>query len=148
MTDEHTQSWADAPVPIRHKLSALWASVMFCFLYADFFGLFQRGRVLEMNDGIIGPLGAATPEILLAVSAMMAIPSTMVCLSLLLPPAPSRWANIVFGLLYTAIMILTSFDAAPFYVFFAAVETAILLTVVLMAWRWPRALTITSETQP
>jgi Family of unknown function (DUF6326) len=148
LTDEQTHSWAGAPVAIRHKLSALWASVMFCFLYADFFGLFQSGRVMEMNDGIIGPLGTATPEILLAVSAMMTIPSTMVCLSLLLPPAPDRWANIVFGLLYTAIMIMTSLDAAPFYVFFAAIEIAMLLAIVVLAWRWPRATAITSETQP
>jgi hypothetical protein len=130
---------ADTSVPLRHKLSTLWASVMFCFLYADFFGLFQRGRVMEMNDGIIGPLGAATPEILLAVSAMMAIPSTMVCLSLLLPPTLCRWTNIVFGLIYIAIMILTSLDAAPFYIFFAIIEIAMLLAIVALAWRWPRA---------
>jgi Family of unknown function (DUF6326) len=129
----------DSPVPIRQKLSALWASVMFCFLYADFLGLFQRGRVMEMNDGIIGPLGAATPEILLAVSAMMAIPSTMVCLSLLLPPTICRWTNIVFGLIYIAIMILTSLDAAPFYIFFAIIEIAMLFAIVVLSWRWPRA---------
>jgi hypothetical protein len=129
----------DTPVPIRHKLSTLWASVMFCFLYADFFGLFQRGRVMEMNDGIIGPLGVATPGILLAVSVMMAIPSTMVCLSLLLPSTLCRWASIVFGLIYTAIMILTSLDAALFYIFFAVVEIAMLLAIIVQSWRWPRA---------
>jgi Family of unknown function (DUF6326) len=139
MNDGEKSGLSDAPVTIRQKLSALWASVMFCFLYADFFGLFQRGRVKEMNDGIIGPLGAATPEILLGVSAMMAIPSTMVCLSLLLPRTLCRWASIIFGLLYIAIMILTSLDAAPFYVFFAIVEITMLLAIVVMAWRWPRA---------
>jgi Family of unknown function (DUF6326) len=139
MNDREKTSLTDVPTPIRQKLSVLWASVMFCFLYADFFGLFQRGRVMEMNEGLIGPLGAATPEILLAVSAMMAIPSTMVCLSLLLPPMLCRWANIVFGLLYIGIMILTSLDAAPFYIFFAAVEIAMMLAIVVMAMRWPRA---------
>jgi Family of unknown function (DUF6326) len=139
MNDREKASLADAPIPIRQKLSALWASVMFCFLYADFFGLFQRGRVMKMNDGMIGPLGTATPEILLAVSVMMAIPSTMVCLSLLLPSALCRWANIVFGSLYIGIMILTSLDAPPFYIFFAVVEITMMLAIVVMSWRWPRA---------
>lgn len=127
----------DLPVPIRLKLSALWASVMFCFLYADFFGLFMPGRILTMNAGIIGPLGAATPAILVGVSVMMAIPSAMVALSQLLPPTLCRWANIVFGLIYTAIMVLTAIGAPPFYLFFAAVEITMLLTAVYLAIKWP-----------
>jgi len=128
----------DARVPIRFRLSALWASVMFCFIYADFFGLFMPGRIMTMNAGMIGPLGAATPPILLAVSVMMAIPSTMVALSLLLPPALCRWANIVFALLNIAIMVLTSLGAPPFYVFFAAVEIAMMLAIIFHAAKWPR----------
>jgi hypothetical protein len=34
---------ADAPVPVRLKLSALWASVMFCYVYGDYFDLFRPG---------------------------------------------------------------------------------------------------------
>lgn len=131
----------DVRVPTKLKLSALWASVMFCFLYADFFGLFMPGRLMKMNAGIIGPLGPATPEILIGVSVMMAIPSAMVCLSLLLPPAASRWSNIVIGLIYTAIMVLTSMGAPPFYVVFAVIEIAMLLTIVYLATKWPRIAT-------
>ncbi len=131
-----TTIFEDVPVPIRLKLSALWASVMFCFIYADFFGLFVPGRLMAMNAGLMKPLGAATPTVLLTVSAMIAIPSALVALSLLLPVALSRWANIVFGLLYTAIMVLTSMGAPPFYILFATVEIAMLLTLVVLAAKW------------
>ncbi len=128
----------DSPVPVRLKLSALWASVMLCFIYADFFGLFLPGRLMTMNDGIMKPLGAATSAILVAVSVMMAIPSAMVALSLLLPLGPCRWANIAFGVVYTAIMVLTSVGAPPFYIVFAAVEIPMLLAAVYLAATWPK----------
>ena len=54
----------DSPVPIRLKLSALWTTVMLCFIYADFFGLFLPGRLLAMNAGIMKPLGPATSVVL------------------------------------------------------------------------------------
>ena len=75
----------DKPVSERFVLSGLWASTMFCYIYADFFGLFRRGRMASMNEGMILPLGEATPTVLLAVSVMMAIPSLMVALTLILP---------------------------------------------------------------
>jgi Family of unknown function (DUF6326) len=125
-------------VPTELKLSALWASVMFCFVYGDYFGLYVPDKVMEMNAGTIGPLGTATPAVLLGVSAMMAIPSVMVALSLLLPPVLCRWASIIFALVYTAIMVLTSLDAPPFYIFFAAIEIAMLLAIVFFAAKWPR----------
>lgn len=128
----------DYKAPAKLKLSALWASTMFCYVYGDFFGLFRPGRVMAMNAGNIGPLGEATPGVLIGVSLMMAIPALMVFLSLALPPFLCRWLNIALGLAYSAIMLLTMQGAQPFYLVLGGIEVALTLGVVWVAATWPR----------
>jgi hypothetical protein len=128
----------DYRVPVKLKLSALWAALMFCYIYADFFGLFRPGQLADMNQGIINPLGPSTPYILLGVSIMMAVPSVMVFAPLVLRPAINRWTNMVLGIVYGAIIILTMIDAPLFYLFFGAVEVALSSCIVWYGWTWPR----------
>jgi hypothetical protein len=125
--------------PAKLKLAALWASTMFCYIYGDYFGLYVRGTVADIDRGIMGPLGQATPGILVGVSAMMAIPSLMVALSLLLPAVASKWANVVLGIAYTAIMAMSLPGSEPFYLMLGVVEMALTLSIAIVALRWPRA---------
>ncbi len=127
----------DTPVHVRIKLSALWASVMFCYVYGDFFGLFKPGKLAAMLAGNT-PLGETTQGILLSFAVVMAIPSAMVFLSLVLPPTFARWANIAFGLIYTAIMLLAMRGAWSFYLFLGIVEMALTLLIAWYAWTWPK----------
>src|SRR5262245_42853370 len=80
----------DIRIHVRIKIAALWASVMFCYIYADYFGLYVPGRLQGMLQGRMGPLGTTTQGVLLATSLVMAIPSVMIFLTLALPPRPSR----------------------------------------------------------
>ena len=128
----------DSNIPVRFKLSALWASVTFCYLYGDYFGLHKPGALQAMLDGIMGPLGPTTQGVLLGTSIMMAIPSVMVFLSLALKASASRWLNIVFGLIFTAIMLITMPGAWYFYVFLGIVEVVLTVLIVWYAWTWPR----------
>lgn len=125
--------------PLTVKLAGLWASLMFCYIYADFFGLFRPGALADMNRGIIHPLGAATPLVLLGTSVMMVVPSLMVFLALVMRPALNRWANVVLGFVYAAIIALTMIGAPLYYLFFGSVEILLSLLIVRYAWRWPRA---------
>lgn len=137
MTDRTTLS--DTPVPIRLKLAGLWASIMFCYIYADYFQLFRKGHIEEMNQGLMQPMGEATQGVLLGVSVMMSIPSLLIALSLLLPAPLARWSNVLFGLVFTGIMALTNVGGAPwFYQYFSVLEMAMTLYVAWLAWRWPR----------
>src|SRR5262245_52158245 len=68
---------ADIPVHVRLKLSALWASVMFCYVYGDFFGLFRPGKLAAMLAGQT-PIGPTTQGMLLGFAVLMAVPSAMV----------------------------------------------------------------------
>src|SRR5205085_3303752 len=127
----------DIKVDVKIKLAALWASVMFCYIYADYFGLYVPGTLQQMLKGRIEPLGPATQGVLLGTSAMMAIPSVMIFLSVALRPTLNRWLNIVFGVLYTIIILLTMWSWA-FYIFFGVIEITLTGLVVWYAWNWPR----------
>jgi hypothetical protein len=127
----------DFKVHTKIKLAALWASVMFCYIYADYFGLFSPGQLATMNRGVIPPLGQSTDGVMVFVSAMMAIPSLMIFLSVVLPAWPNRLLNMVCGVLYTAIISITMWTSAHF-IFYGVIEIALTLLAVFYAWTWPR----------
>lgn len=127
----------DYRVHTKIKLGALWASVMFCYIYADYFGLFLPGQLATMNQGLIPPLGRSTDGVMIFVSAMMTVPSLMIFLSVALPARPNRILNIVCGALYTGIIGLTMWSSAHF-IFYGVIEIALTLLVVFYAWTWPR----------
>ena len=122
---------------MKLALSLSWASLMFLFLYNDYFSMFTPGTLEMMAAGQMGPLGPATDAVLIAVSVLMAIPASMVCLSVALPAALNRWMNVTLGLVYAVIQVLTLFGSPPFYQGVVLVEIALLLTIVWRAYRWP-----------
>ena len=63
------------------------------YIYNDYFFMYTPGAIREMSSGIMGPLGPATPAIMVGVSLLMAIPALMIALSVALKPAVSRWSN-------------------------------------------------------
>jgi hypothetical protein len=128
----------DVPVPVKIKLSALWASLMFCYIYGDYFGLYVPGALQHMLDGKMGPLGPTTQGVLVGTTAMMVIPSLMVFLSVALKAGINRWLNIVLGLVYAAIIAITMSGAWDFYVYLGVVEMGLSLLTVWIAWNWPR----------
>ncbi|MEL6194298.1 MAG: DUF6326 family protein [Bacteroidota bacterium] len=134
------KSLDNPPINIRLKLAALWTSVMFCYIYGDYFELYAPGKVEDLMNGI-GMLD--TPMKLFAASVMLAIPALMISLSIFLKPAISRWLNIIFGVFFTAIMLLIAAGSLTpwytFYVFLALVESVLTATIVWQAWNWPRA---------
>ncbi len=76
-----------APTPL--KLAALWASLMFCYVYGDYLGLYVPGKLTEVAAGRMS-FGALTPGKLTLVAIMMAVPGLMIARSLLLSPELSR----------------------------------------------------------
>ena len=128
----------DYRAPTKVKLAALWTSTMFCYAYGDYFGLYVTGTLADMNRGNIGPLGRATPGVLIGVSIMMAVPSLMVALSLLLPARICKWACVILGIAYTGIMAISLPGSAPFYQIFGAIEIVLTLAIAVVALRWPQ----------
>lgn len=128
----------DVRIHARFKLAALWTSLMFCYVYGDYFGLYVPGKLEGMLHGSMGPLGTVTQGVLVGTALMLAVPGLMVALCLVLPARACRWANIVLGLAYTAIMAMTMPGAWTFYQLLGAIEIALTVAVAIVAWRWPR----------
>ena len=131
----------DLKVPVRLKLAGLWTSLMFLYIYVDYFGLYQPGNLQDMLKGNIGPLGPTTQGVLLGTSLLMAVPSLMIFLSLVMRPMLSRVLNILLGLVYAIIMLVTMPGAWTFYLVMGTIEIALSLLIVWHAWKWPRLAT-------
>ncbi len=142
MTDtRETLPLEDVKIPVRFKLFALWTSVTFFYIYGDYFELYKPGKLQEMFAGRM-PLGAISQGVLLGMAAVMVIPCLMPFLSLVLPAGLNRWFNIVFGVLYTAIMILAIVCTWRLYMFFGLLEITQTLLIIRYAWTWPRRTTV------
>ena|SRR5579859_2015949 len=124
-------------IHVKLKMSALWASVMFCYIYADYFGLYVPGVLQSMLAGKMGPLGPVTQGVLLGTSVMLVIPSVMVTLALILKPNLNRWLNIIVGVLYTSIILITMWGW-DFLILYGIIEIALTCLVVWYAWTWPK----------
>jgi hypothetical protein len=127
----------DVKVNVKFKLSALWASVTLCYLYGDYFELYVPNKVAGLLSGenILD-----SPMKLFGASILLAIPALMVSLSIISKPLINRWLNIIFGVIFTAIMVLIAFVSIKlwltFYVFLAIVESILTSLIVWYAWRW------------
>jgi hypothetical protein len=108
MNSSTTQAgnFEDAKIDVKIKLSGLWAALMFCYIYGDYFGLYVPEQLKGMLAGA-GPIGPVSQGTLIATSVLLAIPGLMVFLSLALPPRTNRWLNIILGAFYIAVMLVT-----------------------------------------
>jgi hypothetical protein len=133
-----TKTLEDFRAPTKVKLALLWVSLMFLYIYNDYFSLYTPGTIADMTAGRLGPLGEATAGVLAGVSIMLAIPSLMIFLSISLPPLISRWLNVVFGFAYTVIEALTFPNSPLFYRIVVVLEIALTALIVWYAVRWTR----------
>lgn len=125
------------PLPVNIKLALLWASLMFLYIYNDYFSMYLAGTIEGMSAGQMGPLGEATESVLVGVSILLAIPALMIFLSASLRPTYSRWLNILLGLAYTIVEVMTFLGSALFYQIVVGLEISLTTLIVWYAVRWP-----------
>ena len=132
-------SLEDFKVNVRIKLSALWTSVMFCYIYGDYFELYIPNKfegLLNGNNLLDSPMK------LFAATFMLTIPALMIFLSLILRPKISRLLNIIWGTFFTLSMLIIAVSSLThwqtFYVFLAVVESVITSLVIWQAWTWEK----------
>ena len=71
----------------------------------------------------------------------MAIPAVMVFLSLTLRAKANRRTNIILGIVYTGVVLITLLmpgTVAYYYIFFGSVEIVLTALIVWYAWKWPK----------
>ena len=129
----------DVKLNVKMKLSALWIAAMFCYLYADVKAFYMPGFIEQIISGDVAGF-QITQAFLLGSAIIMVIPAVMVFLSLILKAKANRWANIILGIIYTGVILMTMLmpgDWAYYYVF-AIVEVVLTSLIVWYAWRWPK----------
>jgi hypothetical protein len=137
MENRRISTYIEVKVHVRFKLFALWTSIIFLYVYGDYFELYQPGKLQEMIAGSTA-FGAISQGVLLGMSAIMVIPCLMPFLSLALPSGVCRWMNILFGATYTVIMMLAIRGGWHFYVLYGLLEIVLTGLVAWYAWTWPR----------
>lgn len=135
----NTGGFEDFKINTKIKLAALWTSVMFCYVYGDYFSLYVPKKV---EDFISGDTLLDSPVKLFMAALLMTIPALMIFASVILKPKINRWLNLIFGIIYTALMLLIAFTTTgawwSFYVFFAIIESILTATIFWTALKWPK----------
>ena len=114
---------------MKVKLSTLWIFVMFNMVFADIVGFLHPGALEEMMA--MKP----APGLLLVFSVLLEIPIAMIVLSRLLPYRANRWANIIAAII-TILFVILGGSVTLVYIFFATIEVACMLLIILYAWKW------------
>lgn len=124
-------------VNVRIKISALWTSMLFVFVYVDLFSLYRPDVRADLQAGELGGF-AVNRSFLLGTTAYVVVPSLMVFGALVLRPRANRIVNIVLGILYALTIIGGAIGAWSYYLLGSAVEVAQLAAIVYYAWTWPK----------
>lgn len=134
-----TTTFEDPKINIKVKLAGLWASVMFIFIYVDYFGLYIPGFMQKILEGEVGHTGLEINQtFLLLVIILMIIPSLMIFLSLALKAKVNRLTNIIAAVFKIVVVVAAMIGETWIYYIFASIVELILLSLIVWyAWKWP-----------
>ena len=123
-------------VNVRIKISALWTSMLFVFVYVDLFSLYRPDFRADVEAGEVGGF-TVNQSFLLGITAYIVIPSLMVFLSLILRPRVNRIANIALSVMYALTIIAASIGEWNYFILGSAIEVMLLAAIVSYSWTWP-----------
>jgi hypothetical protein len=128
----------DIQVSVKLKLATLWASIMFLYIYIDYFALYMPGKMDNILKGTVFVFDI-TQGFLLAALTSVTIPALMIFLSVALPAKVNRWATIITAMVYIPYSLFNlAGEAWMHMVFGAVVEVVLLCLTIRYAWKWPR----------
>jgi Family of unknown function (DUF6326) len=128
----------DIKVNVKLRLAALWASMMFFYIYVDYFGLHMPGHINNILEGKVFVFDI-TQVFLLTALVLTTIPALMIFLSVALPAKVNRWTNIIVAAVWIPYTLFNlAGEAWVHMVFGAVVEVVLLLLIILYAWKWPK----------
>ena len=120
-------------------LGQFWVQINTFFIYGDYFELYVPGKVEGLYNGTAI---LDSPGLLLAAAISIILPASMIALSVLLRPKVNRILNIIFASLVTLIVTLVGVTSIStwhsFYVLYAFIEVIVTVSIIWIAWNWPR----------
>ncbi|MDE0867908.1 MAG: DUF6326 family protein [Aquiluna sp.] len=126
---------ASAPIDVRIRMAALWATTMMIFAYVDLFSLFRPDFRAALDQGKVFVFDVGQP-FLLGVTIYVIIPSLMIYLSLVMPRRLNRVVSISLAGLYAITIVGGAVGEWSYYVLGSAVEVVLLALVIHHSWTW------------
>lgn len=130
----------DKKVNVKVKLALLWVALMFFYIYNDILSLFQPGHVADLVEGQVEGVQFTQP-VLFGAAILMALPSFMVLLSLILKARANRLVNIIIGIIHVLVLVGTQFigegETWYFWRLYELMEAVFLALIIWTAWKWP-----------
>ncbi len=144
-TSPKSKGLIDSKIDVKVKLASLWASLMFLYIYCDFFDMMSPGNI-ESKINLTTPVGPVTPQLLVIFSLILIVPTLMICLSTLLKPRINKWLNIIVAMVWSSMSFIIlvwdiidqSLPWSAFYDLFQLVEIVVFCIIVRTAWKWPK----------
>ena len=136
-----TSTLHDPQIPVQAKLAAAWTSLMFLYIYIDYFALYKPGVIDDILVGVVHDFDTGPTFVALAIT-LMAIPSLMILLSTTLPARVNRTINLVVATLYIPVSMYNAVGEPWTYSYFyglsIGLEVLLLAFILRSAWTWPR----------
>ena len=128
----------DNKISLKLKLASLWASLMYLYIYVDYFHLYMPGKTEDILRGVVFKFDI-TQGFLLAALASMTIPALMIFLSVALPAKLNRWVNIIIASINIPLILFNLAGEAWLHMVIGAVVEVVLLCLIIgYTWKWPR----------
>lgn len=128
----------DIKLNIKLKLAALWTSLMFLYIYVDYFHLYMPGSIEDILAGKVFVFDITYVFLMMGLT-LVTIPALMIFLSVALPAKVNRWINIIIAAVYIPFTLFNlAGEAWMHMVFGAVVEVVLLLLIISYAWKWPK----------
>ena len=132
----------DPRLPVQAKLAAAWTSFVFLYAYVDILAFYKPGVVKDILAGIVWEFDITQSWALTALS-LLAIPISMVVLSMALPARANRITNLVVASIQVPFAAFNAVgqlgeDWMAFYVLGVSLELVVLAFILRSAWTWPR----------
>lgn len=128
----------DVKVNIKIKLSSIWTSIMFLIIYLDYFHLYMPNSLKDMLNGKVYVFDISQ-GFLLAALIMIAIPSIMIFLSIVLKARINRTINILAASINIPLLLFNLAGTAWIHMIIgAAIQITLLVLIVIYSWKWPQ----------
>jgi hypothetical protein len=129
----------DLRMPVQAKLAAAWTSLMFLYIYVDYFQLYKPGAIDQIRGGVVWELDISQTFVVIGLTSV-AIPALMVMLSTTLPARVNRATNLVIASLYIPLSMFNAVGESWIYFYGLSIGLEVLLLAFILrsAWTWPR----------
>lgn len=138
-TENSTQNgFIEFKTPVNIRLAGLWATLMFMYIYVDYFHLYMPNVLSDLQAGRVFTFDI-TQDFLLFALVSVSIPAIMIFLSLALPAKINRIVNLSIASLYIPYTLFNLVGEAWLHMYVAALLEVVLLGFIIMyACKWPR----------